>query len=365
MGVTMRKLGLAVVLGLSASTFACGGTPHDSPDDIVFGAPLIMTCPGSDGFGGVEIGDFGGAASGVATCQTDTTVSTFINDGAGAFRTGALVDIPLGVLEIIDIDGDGLSDVVSANPYSDGAQIAFARKDGTFAPPVAQPSYPSRAEKRYSIDGMRDAFVYDDTAKTESFYDLASDGSTSLITTASVPSYPYFADVDGDGNVDMAFAVGSTVAVELGTGRGQFGALHVVLVADQPVKSLAFEDIDGNGLVDLIAQVSISDDSSVYSYALALNENGSFRVVNEFPRVQPVDYYFQDVTGDGIVDLVLSQDAQILLMVGKGDGTFADKPLLVTGPWTKSLYVFSDLNGDGKPDLVVSDGVAVSVLLRQ
>ena len=57
MSGTMRHLGLALVLGLSASTLACGGTPHDSPDSIVFGAPMILSCP-NGAINGAQLGHF-------------------------------------------------------------------------------------------------------------------------------------------------------------------------------------------------------------------------------------------------------------------------------------------------------------------
>ena len=357
----MRHYSL-LVLALSASTFACGGTPHDSPDNIVFGAPMILSCP-SGASNGAQLGHFSsGKTSDIAACQTKKSISTFANDGAGDFRTNPLANVDAMDFEVLDIDGDGLSDIAFLD-FSSDAHIAFAKKDGTFATPVSQPSYPFGAEKRFSIDGMRDAFDYDYDKKTVSFYDLASDGSTSLITTASVPSSPHFADIDGDGNVDMAFAIGSTVAVQLGYGHGAFGAAQVVLIADDKVNNVKFGDIDGDGVQDMIVETGSS--STGYTYALAVNKSGAFQVVNQFVEVKDVTYAFQDVTGDGIVDVVLSQDAQIVIMVGKGDGTFADKALLLTGPWTSSAYVFSDLNGDGKPDLVVADSSNVSVLLRQ
>jgi hypothetical protein len=361
----MRHLAtVSLVVGLSASTFACGGTPHDSPDSIVFGAPVIMSCP-SGAINGAQIGHFRATANDIAACQTKTGVSTFVNDGAGAFRTGTVADIATGDFEVLDVDGDGLSDIVSLQfgSSSYNPQISFARKDGTFAPPVSQPNYPFGAEKRFSIDGMRNAFEYDATNKLVTFEDLTSDGSASVITTATVPSWPYFADVDGDGNVDMAFAIGSTVAVELGYGHGSFGAAQVVLIAPDKVNNVFFGDVDGDGVQDMIVETGSS--STGYTYSIAINKSGSLQVVNQFAEVKDVTYKFQDVTGDGIVDVVLSQDAQIVIMLGKGDGTFADKPLLLTGPWTSSAYVFSDLNGDGKPDLVVADSSNVSVLLRQ
>jgi hypothetical protein len=357
----MRHLAtLSLVVGLSASTFACGGTPHDSPDSIVFGAPMILSCPSGTFGNGAQLGHFTGTSDDIAACAAETSVSTFANDGAGKFRTAAVAKINTSEFEVVDIDGDGLSDIVSFD-FGSAPQIAFARKDGTFAAPVSQPGYPFGAEKRFSIDGMRDAFVYDSSSKTVSFYDLASDGSKALIKTATVPSYPTYADVDGDGNIDMTFAIGSTVAVELGYGNGVFAAAQVVLVADDSVNNVTFGDVDGDGVQDMIVRIG----SSEHSYAIATNKSGAFQVVNQFVEVKDVNYKFQDVTGDGIVDVVLSQDAQIVVMVGNGDGTFANKPLLITGPWTSSAYVFSDLNGDGKPDLVVADSSNVSVLLRQ
>jgi hypothetical protein len=360
----MRHLtAISLVVGLSAFTPACGGTPHDSPDNVTFGGLSILSCP-AGATRGEAFGNFTrGKSSDLAGCMTSDSVSTFTNDGAGSFRAGAVANVDGGVLEVLDVDGDGLSDIVTLSSDGEHKYIAFAQKDGSFAAPVEQPSYPFGAEKRFSIDGMRDAFVYDYSKKTVSFYDLASDGSTVLITTASVPARPSFADIDGDGNVDMAFAMGSTVLVELGLGHGAFAAAQVAVVADDSVNNVAFGDIDGDGSTDLIVETGSSSSSD--AYALVTNKALTFTVVNQFAATSEVDYAFQDVTGDGIVDVILSQDAQIVIMVGKGDGKFADKGLLVTGPWTRADYAFADLNGDGKPDLTVCDGQTLSVLLRQ
>ena len=127
---------------------------------------------------------------------------------------------------------------------------------------------------------------------------------------------------------------------------------------------MQFADIDGDGLVDLIARTGTSD--SGWTDWLVHNKGAlAFEVWSQVRVPDNVDETYCDATGDGRVDIVLTQAAEILIMVGQGDGTFDSTAVLVTGPWSIARNpLFIDLTGGGKPDIVVGD-TAVSVLLRQ
>jgi hypothetical protein len=93
------------------------------------------------------------------------------------------------------------------------------------------------------------------------------------------------------------------------------------------------------------------------------NGDGTFRAKVEYPgTVQPTGIAVADVTGDGKVDIVTSDDNTdtISVLTGNGDGTFQDKVEYPAG-WVARSVAAVDLNHDGHPDLVVMNAFAKTV----
>jgi hypothetical protein len=76
----------------------------------------------------------------------------------------------------------------------------------------------------------------------------------------------------------------------------------------------------------------------------------------------PISYATADLNGDGSLDLVSTSPAtgDVVVLLGRGDGTFADPVLYPVGEslsqidsgQTLSSVAIADLNGDGRPDLI-------------
>jgi VCBS repeat-containing protein len=128
----------------------------------------------------------------------------------------------------------------------------------------------------------------------------------------------------------------------------------------------SFADVDGDGLVDMVVG---ADDGSIHYFH---NEGGSFvektGTDNPFDAVDTPSNFlsapvFADVVGDSKVDLIVGQSDGTLRVFENGGGTFTE----VTGaanPFdgmtfgAQSMPAFGDIDGDGDTDVIV--GTAVS-----
>jgi hypothetical protein len=120
-------------------------------------------------------------------------------------------------------------------------------------------------------------------------------------------------------------------------------------------------DLNGDEIPDLIVADGGGNRVLVYpglpggGFGTALNSGNGFAT-----GTNPVSVTFADVNGDGRPDLVVadqgSNDVSILMNEGLpgGDFTFTRGPRLRVGVGPVSTVV-QDVNGDGIPDLVVSD----------
>ena len=186
------------------------------------------------------------------------------------------------------------------------------------------------------------------------------------ISVGAVPESVAVADLNGDGIPDLVAAntLSNDVSVLLGRGEGTFAPEQRFPVGTTTAPSaVAVADLNHDGLPDLVTTNANSNDVSV----LLGHGDGTFAApqrvtVGIFPQSVAV----ADLNHDGLPDLVTanagSNDVSVLL--GRGDGTFTAPRRFTVGTNPVSVAI-GDLNGDLIPDLVTADPVfsAVTVLL--
>jgi FG-GAP-like repeat len=114
--------------------------------------------------------------------------------------------------------------------------------------------------------------------------------------------------------------------------------------------SLAVDDLNGDGNLDLVRANALTDDVSV----LLGNGDGTFQAAaSYFAGEFASSVAIGDLTGDGNLDLAVTTGLASVLL-GNGDGSFQSPVNYFAGQVAFSVAV-ADLNGDGELDLAVAD----------
>jgi hypothetical protein len=199
---------------------------------------------------------------------------------------------------------------------------------------------------------------------------VSGDGPLELRASIAVHDEPWalaLADVDGDGRLD-ALVGGKSLTILLGDGRGGWTQASGSPVSDvRAASDFAFADFDEDGRTE----IAIAEHNRPRFYVLRANALGAFvnapgspYAVDAEPHVHTVATC--DFNGDGHADLVLDSwpQSKLVLVAGRGDGSFATPGTLLEVPKLPIGTVrAADVNGDGRADLVTpahdSDGVSV------
>jgi hypothetical protein len=147
------------------------------------------------------------------------------------------------------------------------------------------------------------------------------------------PSSVAAADLDGDGDMDLAMGEGTTdsVMVFLNTGDGSFDQATRFPTGGNTV-FVAAGDLDGDGDVDLVvANRTFTPNSTTDHVAVLLNDGaGSFGPATSFQAgVGPTSVGVGDLDSDGDLDLVVANQISggVSLLLNRGDGHFRTKTL--------------------------------------
>jgi hypothetical protein len=217
-----------------------------------------------------------------------------------------------------DVDGDGLTDLVTANDAGNSISVLLAEGAGRFAPAQDQ-------------------------------------------AAAAEPNGILAADLDGDGDVDLVLCHSrlDRVAVGLNDGHGVFVPWMQVPVGDDP-RTIAMGDLDADGNLDVVTANFGSATASV----LLGDGAGGFAPATTHPA-QPGAFGVAvgDLDHDGFDDVVTADSgfpSTVTIMLGDGAGGFSSvthlQPDVAPHAGAQSVTI-ADLNADGDADLVVGINV--------
>jgi hypothetical protein len=283
-----------------------------------------------------------GLHAGTITYDGPTKTATF--DPAGGFAVGELVTVVLtGAIE--SAGGTPIKD----HAWSFTAVSAVAPANFTLDSNYTVGDKPISVFSA-DLDGDGDLDLAAANFFSHSVSVLLNSDNGSFASPAAYPvgNYPYSifsADLDGDGDLDLAAAdYGSdSVSVLLNDGDGSF-TLHANYAAGDHPTLIFSADLDGDGDLDLATANCNSDNVSV----LLNDGNGSFApqatyTVGNFPT----SISSADFDGDGDLDLAtantFSDDVSVLL--NNGDGSFAPHTAYAAGDSCRSVFA-ADLDGD-------------------
>jgi len=246
-----------------------------------------------------------------------------LGDGTGAFGSSAPFDTggagdPIGIA-FGDIDGDGNLDVVAPTLDSETANVLLGDGTGNFTPVMfLHDGFPGGiAIADLDGDGRADLVLPNSAPELEVFLSKGAGVFTTKSFTSSGGGFVLVADLDHDGTPDLVDQDGSgTLAFVRGTGGGAFAdAVAIPIgIAGFP-SSIALADVDGDGVLDLVAT---QEAGNIATLSLG-HGDGTFGAPHAYPVSNPTLLVVRDLDGDGHPDLATTDrdnnDVDVLLWV--------------------------------------------------
>ncbi|MEI6297437.1 MAG: FG-GAP-like repeat-containing protein, partial [bacterium] len=258
-------------------------------------------------------------------------VSVLLGSGTGTFGTKSDYAVGVAPYSVItgDFNGDGKTDIATANRNTNNVSVLLGSGTGTFG--------------------------------TKSDYTVGS-GPISLTS----------GDFNGDGKTDIATANNFTnnISILLGNVNGTFGTKTDYTIGNAP-SSIITGDFNGDGKADLavigfdatttLVNVSIllGTGSGTFTFGVKRSYNGG--------GWAPVAITTGDFNSDGKTDLaVANANYTVSILIGTGNGTFGANTDYSVGAAIRSITT-GDFNGDGKTDIATanSSNNTISILLNQ
>ncbi len=291
---------------------------------------------------------------------TGTTLQVFLGKGNGTFRAPVVTNLEerIDIVGAGDFNGDGNLDLAVVGNY--GLRIFIGLGNGKFSKlkNTFLERFSSLSVADFNKDGKLDLYLgfhgsqscQNETGPScfqiylgngDGTFTFGGEGEHAPTGTG----YPAIADLNGDGNLDLAlsgtdFFGKGVVVVYLGSGNGEFGK-GIGYSVEQAGDSVAAADVNGDGKIDLVTNgVSV----------LLGNGDGTFRKGSSVVSGGSESIGVGDFNGDGKLDIA----AGLSILLGNGNGTF-EKPLTFAGLGSAFPVSMGAFKANGQLDLVGID----------
>jgi FG-GAP-like repeat len=336
----------------------------------------------------IVAGDFAGKGRDDLIAVSGGDVSVLVSNAVGTLRAASVYRTGVNCtdLAIADFNGDGVPDLLEAH-YSKSAAhnvitVSLGVGNGRFTAPIATRIPVGIAAIAVTVgdfnrDGKMDVAISQNYNGVASVLVFPGNGNGTFGTPQTYPlPQDYYAytlhavDLNHDGFLDLVVSCGQ-ICVLLGNGDGTFGSVHTYNgggTAATDLVSIAVADLNHDGIPDL-AVTNYNNDGSGNLGVLLGKGDGSFKSAVTYldrNQVAPFLVVAGDFNEDGNQDLAVTttpfEQSKLIVMLGKGDGTFGDPLRRAIDGY--SALIAADFDGDGHLDLSVGDGLGYVSVLR-
>jgi prolyl-tRNA editing enzyme YbaK/EbsC (Cys-tRNA(Pro) deacylase) len=293
----------------------------------------------------------------------NNSLTVLTNDGSGRFvlsGTNSTGSSPYSVAAA-DVNGDGMFDLISANYLDHSLTVLTNNGSGGFrlAGTYVVGSGPNSVTAA-DVNGDGKIDLISANISTNSLTVLTNDGSGGFMLAGTyvlgtIQTSVAVADVNGDAKTDLISvnSDGNSLIVLTNNGSGGFRFAGTYSVGNYPY-SVAATDVNGDGKTDLI-NANYYDNSLT---VLTNNGSGGFVLAGTYSvGTNPCSVAVADVNGDGKIDLISANinGNSLTVLTNDGSGGFGLAGTYPVGSWPL-LVAAADVNGDGKIDLISSTG---------
>jgi hypothetical protein len=333
-----------------------------------------------------------------------TPIRLFAGDGAGGFTDITAQAFPNGAPQTVharetivaDLNKDGRLDAFfgdhgyDTNPFP-GAQNGLFLSSGATGLVNATSQLPQVSDFTHSteaadIDGDGDLDIYVGNggggAAYVKPYFLVNNGQGGFTRSdAGLPNTllegarpnhwaEAFLDVDGDGDKDLFLgsSLNTGARLLLNNGQGVFtesGRTIPAGAANADAVDIQSFDANGDGRADLVISYSVFGGGDPTRRIQLLLNDGQGNFTDATAASLPASIqggtwsrrvHLADVNGDGLSDLVLSNNSATPFYINDGTGHFIQMPSLLPGNQFDQITPL-DVNGDGRTDFITWRGV--------
>lgn len=291
-------------------------------------------------------------------------------------------------IALADFDNDGDLDIVTAGFFGTSLGLILNQGDGTYSAPTTITSSTSLTGETLDVgdfnnDGFVDIVIVDTTITNPSVFTFLNDGMGGFnqVTAGSLGGVQDIedltvADFNNDGSPDVAVIndfINETVVVLTNNGLGGLTTVSTTAITGTSfLRHIEAADIDNDGDIDL----AVSDTFGNNDIFVLRNNGGGTMTLDQ--TLTPTSTFgsngftFGDFNGDGFVDILTSDrfgnPDQTIVFINDGTGIYSTTLSFPNNNFFGSFnddYASGDFDGDGDIDYVtVGSFQSVDVFLN-